>query len=204
MEGGEGSAGLWILTGKKAISSVIHRCITCWKIQGKLTEQKMSDLPSDRLIPGPPFNQIVGCLDVFGPWNVMTPQSREGSAENKSWTVLFMCLNTRAVHIEMLEIMSTSSFISALTWFLSTRGSVTLIRSNRGTIFVGACRELNINSSKFEELRIYLQDQGCTLTFNPPHTTYMGGVWERMISIAHNTWILDAILMNVGSSCWDW
>ena len=62
------------LRQKKAISSVVHKCITCRKIRGKLTEQKMSDLPSDRLTPGPPFTQIA--LDVFGPWNVTTRRTR--------------------------------------------------------------------------------------------------------------------------------
>nr|XP_055056164.1 uncharacterized protein LOC129440699 [Misgurnus anguillicaudatus] len=36
---------------------------------------------------------------------------------------------------------------------------------------------------------------GCTWSFNPPHSSHMGGSWERMIGITRR--ILDAMLMNI-------
>ncbi len=40
------------------------------------------------------------------------------------WAVMFTCLCTRAVHLEILESMSSSSFINALRSFLCLRGPV--------------------------------------------------------------------------------
>ncbi len=184
------SAGLWIVKGTKLINSVIHQCVTCRKLRGRLEEQRMSDLPMDRVTVVPPFSHVG--LDVFGPWSITSRRTRGGSADSKRWVVIFSCLSTRAVHLEVIESMSTSSFINALRRFLAVRGPVKHFRSDRGTNFIGACRELNINTDD-PELKGYLQEQGCTWSFNAPHSSHMGGAWERMINTARR--ILDALLL---------
>ncbi|XP_067309102.1 uncharacterized protein [Pseudorasbora parva] len=189
-EGALRTAGLWIIRAKKLVSNIINECIICKKLRGLLQVQKMSDLPKDRLIVAPPFTYVG--LDVFGPWNVVSRRTRGGSAESKRWAVMFTCLCTRAVHLEILESMSSSSFINALRRFLCLRGPVKQFRSDRGTNFIGACKELRINSDD-PEIQNYLLDNGCTWAFNAPHSSHMGGVWERMIGIARR--ILDAMLL---------
>lgn len=129
-------------------------------------------------------------------WSIMSRRTRGGSAESKRWAVIFSCLSTRAVHLEVIESMSTSSFINALRRFLAVRGPVKHLRSDRGTNFIGACRELNIKTDD-PELKGYLQEQGCTWSFNVPHSSHMGGAWERMINTARC--ILDGLLLK--SSC---
>ncbi len=144
----------------------------------------------DRVTVDPPFTHVG--LDVFGPWSITSRRTRGGSADSKRWVVIFSCLSTRAVHLEVIESMSTSSFINALRRFLAVRGPVKHFRSDRGTNFIGACRELNINTDD-PELKGYLQEQGCTWSFNAPHSSHMGGAWERMINTARR--ILDALLL---------
>lgn len=74
-----------------------------------------------------------------------------------------------------------------------------LIRSDRGTNFVGACKELNISSNLDNtSVKKFLVDQGCIWQFNPPHASHMGGSWERMIGLARR--ILDAMFQQLGSS----
>lgn len=189
-EGALRTAGLWVVGAKKLTSSIIHKCVTCRKLRGRLEEQKMATLPADRLTIDPPFTYVG--LDVFGPWNVTSRRTRSNSAESKRWAVMFTCLCTRAVHIEVVESMSTSSFINALRRFLSIRGPIKHLRSDQGTNFIGACNELQINSED-PEIKDFLQDQSCTWTFNAPHSSHMGGVWERMIGLARN--ILDGLLL---------
>ncbi|XP_073459912.1 uncharacterized protein [Aquarana catesbeiana] len=152
---------------------------------------------SNRLSTEPPFTNVG--LDVFGPWAVITRQTRGGSANSKRWAVMFTCMCIRAVHIEVTESLDTSSFINALRRFISIRGPVKHIRSDRGTNFVGACKELNITSNlDTERVERYLSEQGCTWTFNPPHSSHMGGAWERMIGIARR--ILDSMFLHLGTS----
>ncbi|XP_038823288.1 uncharacterized protein LOC120023350 [Salvelinus namaycush] len=189
------AAGFWIIGSKRLVSGIIHKCVTCRKVRGRLVDQKMADLPADRLSSEPPFTSVG--LDVFGPWNVITRRTRGGSADSKRWAVLFTCMSTRAVHIELIESMSTSSFINALRRFFSIRGPAKVLRSDRGTNFIGACRELGIDTND-SELTKYLSDKGCTWIFNPPHSSHMGGSWERLIGVARR--ILDAMLFQTGST----
>lgn len=135
-------------------------------------------------------------LDVFGLWNVETRRTQGGAAESKRWAVIFSCLSTRAVHL-VIESMLTSSFINALRRFLSIRGPVKHLRSDRGTNFIGACGELQINTGN-PEVKKYVQDQGCTWTFNAPHSSHMGGAWERLIEVVRP--ILDALLAKDGAT----
>ncbi|XP_023816059.1 uncharacterized protein LOC111948246 [Oryzias latipes] len=116
--------------------------------------------------------------------------------KGKRWAVMFSCLVTRPVHIEVVESLSTASFINALRRFTAIRGPAKLFRSDRGTNFVGACKELGITPQD-TELQSYLNEQGCTWEFNVPHSSHMGGAWERMIGIARR--ILDAMLLKLHS-----
>ena len=100
----------------------------------------------------------------------------------------------RAVHIELVEEMSSSSFINALRRFVCIRGAVKEFRSDRGTNFVGALDALGVDGMFVERgpVQDYLQKSGILWRFNPPHASHMGGSWERMIGIARR--ILDAML----------
>jgi hypothetical protein len=69
-------------------------------------------LPSDRLEPSPPLTNVG--VDTFGPWQITTRKTRGGSAQSKRWAILFTCLVTRSIHIELVESMSSSAFVNAL------------------------------------------------------------------------------------------
>ncbi|XP_048095664.1 uncharacterized protein LOC125292430 [Alosa alosa] len=187
-EGAIRDAGMWLVGGKRCIRGTLFKCVTCRRLRGKIEDQMMADLPADRLQVAPPFTYIG--LDVFGPWEVTYRRTRGGQASNKRWAVLFTCLCVRAVHIEVIETLSASSFINALRRFFSIRGTAKQIRSDRGTNFTGASKELDLEDTSIQR---YLQDQQCTWIFNPPHASHMGGAWERLIGVARR--ILDSMLL---------
>ncbi|XP_067373333.1 uncharacterized protein [Channa argus] len=162
-------------------------------VQEEEFKEELKSLSKGELVPEHSLILSTG-LDVFGPWNICVRRTRSGASENKRWAVMFTCLVTRAVHIEVIESLSTSSFINALRRFVAIRGPVKLFQSDRGTNFVGACKELQF-AAEDPELQSYFKDEGCTWKFNPPHSSHMGGVWERMIGVARR--ILDAMLLKV-------
>ncbi|XP_075530085.1 uncharacterized protein LOC142563417 [Dermacentor variabilis] len=192
-EGAVRAAGFWIVGAKRSIASYIHICVTCRKLRGRQLQQMMADLPAERLSTEPPFTYVG--LDVFGPWQVTSRRTRGGEANSKRWAVLFTCMSIRAVHIEVIESMDTSSFIDALRRFFAIRGPAKQLRSDCGTNFVGACTELKVSTTgpDHEKLGTFLSDHGCTWVFNPPHASHMGGVWERMIGVTRR--ILDSMLL---------
>nr|XP_055027142.1 uncharacterized protein LOC129416781 [Misgurnus anguillicaudatus] len=190
-EGAIRAAGLWILGGKGLVNSVLHKCIICRKLRGKLEEQRMADLPSERPKTCPPFTYVG--LDVFGPWSVTTRRTRGGQEESKRWAIMFCCMSSRAVHVEVIESMDTSSCINALRRFFALRGPAKQLRSDCGTNFIGACKELGMDKM----VQRYLSEQGCSWEFNPPHSSHMGGSWERMIGIARR--ILDSMFLQLNT-----
>jgi len=51
------------------------------------------------------------------------------------------------------------------------------------------------------ELTSYLDKQGCTWTFNTPHSSHMGGCWERLIGVARR--ILKGMLPLIATEATD-
>ncbi|XP_068250685.1 uncharacterized protein [Palaemon carinicauda] len=99
-------------------------------------EQKISDLPQDRLEPAPPFT-FTG-VDFFGPFII-----KEGRKELKRYGVIFTCLVSRSIHLEAANSLETDSFTHCLQRFIARRGTVQEIRCDNGTNFIGTRNELN-------------------------------------------------------------
>ncbi|XP_048765100.2 uncharacterized protein LOC125672940 [Ostrea edulis] len=143
------SNGYWITGAKRLVSSVINHCVTCKRLCGKIQEQIMGNLPFERTSTGPPFS-IVG-VDTFGPWEVVARKTRGGLAHRKRWAILFTCMAIRALHIELIDEMSSSALINALRRFVCIRGSVKEFCSDRGTNFVGALDALRVDGVYVEQ-----------------------------------------------------
>ena len=186
--------GYWINGGTSVISNLIAKCVTCKRFRGQLQNQKMSDLPKDRLQLSPPFSYCA--VDFFGPFTIKEKRSRV-----KRYGVLFTCQASRSVHLETANSLTTSSFINALSRFLNRRGPVRQLRCDQGTNFVGARNELQESLKEMDQGRIHeymLQHDAEWVPFhmNVPHASHMGGSWERMIRTVRNA--LEPLLMSSG------
>ena len=59
----------WIPQANSAVRKVLSKCLSCRKIKARVMEQKMADLPADRLVPDEPPLSYVG-IDYFGRFHV--------------------------------------------------------------------------------------------------------------------------------------
>ncbi|XP_030845109.1 uncharacterized protein LOC115925437 [Strongylocentrotus purpuratus] len=178
----------WIIRGRLAVRHVLHKCFTCKRQRAKPVEQKMADLPADRVVPEkPPFSNVG--VDCFGPYMV-----RQGRSSVKRYGCIFTCLVIRAIHIEVLHSLETDSFLNALQRFISRRGQPEIIRSDNGTNFIGAERELREGLKRWNQEKIHdnLLQQGIDWKFNPPRASHMGGSWERQIRTTRK--VLNAVM----------
>ncbi|PFX19006.1 hypothetical protein AWC38_SpisGene16590 [Stylophora pistillata] len=196
MSGKIRQAGYWLIGGHRMVAKELASCVPCKKLRGPHVIQKMADLPQDRTEVGPPFTNVD--FDVFGPWTVSTRKTRGGAAQSKRLGLLFTCLNSRAIHIEVLESMDASSFICALRRFFAICGPAAVLRCNRGTNFVGGHTELAETLKEMDETKIerFVTQHDCEWKFNPPHASHFGGVWERQIGTIRR--VLDAMLADLG------
>lgn len=119
-------------------------------------------------------------MDYFGPFDV-----KRGRSNIKRYGVIFTCLNSRAVHLEIASSLDTDSCINAIRRFVARRGSPKLIRSDNGTNIVGAERELRECIKQWNQSRLNneLNQKGIQWEFNPPAASHFGGIWERLIRI---------------------
>nr|XP_055023061.1 uncharacterized protein LOC129413363 [Misgurnus anguillicaudatus] len=166
----------WILRGREAIRRYQHRCTECQRWRAQPVIPKMADLPSARLRLHKPAFYSCG-VDCFGPMVI-----RIGRRTEKRWGIIFKCLTTRAVHLDLLSTMSTDSFLMALRRFIARRGTPAELWSDQGTNFRGGERELREAFAVMApELQTRLASQKIQFNFNPPAAPHFGGVWEREV-----------------------
>ncbi|GFS85305.1 integrase catalytic domain-containing protein [Trichonephila clavipes] len=80
-------------------------------------------------------------IDYVGPVLIKYNKGR-GTKSTKGYIALFVCLATKAVHIEAVGDLTTDFFIAALRRFSARRSATRHIYSDNGTNFVGARRKL--------------------------------------------------------------
>lgn len=129
----------WILGGRVPIKSFILKCVRCARYRQKRAQQLMGQLPKERLTSSRPF--LHSGVDYAGPFDIKTWKGRNARTY-KSFTALFVCLSTSAIHIELVTDYTTEAFIAAYKRFTSRRGICSTLSSDCGTNFKGADSEL--------------------------------------------------------------
>ena len=168
----------WVVKGRSTVRPVLRRCIDCQRRNTHPGERFMASLPEERLTPDKPPFTFVG-VDYFGPIEV-----KQGRSHVKRCGCLFTCLTMRAVHIEVAHSLDTDSMINALRRFISIRGCLEQLRSDQGTNFTSAERELKEAIEGWNQQKIYsfCGQKIIEWIFNPPATSHMGGNWEQVVS----------------------
>ncbi|XP_071827786.1 uncharacterized protein [Apostichopus japonicus] len=168
----------WIIGVHKLAKTVKHRCVLCKKMEHKTESQFMADLPKYRLMPETPPFYYTAC-DYFGPFSVKVGRNKT----SKHYGVIFTCLNTRAVHLDLATDASTMEFIQVLRRFLAFRGCPKVITSDNGKQFVGAQKELQemIKGYDQKQLQEFCADKGVEWKFTTPLAPHQNGCAESLV-----------------------
>lgn len=115
----------------------------------------------------------------------MTTHGR-GRSKQKRYLCLFVCNETRAVHLELAYSLETDEFFRCICNFISRRGRIETLTCDNGTNFRGCEKELKklIQDLDQEQLEKYSTEKGFEFRFNPPGAPHMGGVFESLIKSA--------------------
>lgn len=164
----------WLPQGRQNIKSIIRKCVHCKKLQGRpFPKTDVPPLPKLRVSETQPF--AVTGVDYTG-----ALQAKDGENFRKYYVCLFTCAVTRAVHLELVEDLTSESFIRALRRFSGRRSYPNLIISDNATNFTHGDKMLheilrsNVVNNYFLHHRIKWQ-------FITPSAPWMGGMYERLI-----------------------
>ncbi|XP_011858972.1 PREDICTED: uncharacterized protein LOC105556485 [Vollenhovia emeryi] len=127
----------------------------------------MGNLPRDRLQCSRPFENIG--VDFCGPFFVKERKFRNRN-KIKIYVSVFICLVTKAIHLEVVSDLTTEAFLAALKRFFSRRGA------NNKLTELHQCVERNLS-----QIQSQLTNGGITWKFIPPKSPHFGGIWESAV-----------------------
>lgn len=170
----------WIISMRSSVRNEIHKCITCFRFAAQRSTQLMGNLPKPRITIDRAFTNTG--VDCAGPIDIRMSKGR-GAKSYKGYITLFICLSTKAIHIEVVSEMSTAAFLAAYRRFVSRRGTPANMYSDNGTNFVGASKIIKKTTMLHLSIEIIneLSINGTQWHFIPASAPHFGGLWEAGI-----------------------
>ena len=172
-------ARFWITNIQRMVRSIKYNCVICKKIDKQLCQQKMGKLPEERLKPSPPWHYTG--IDLFGPFKIRDEVKRR--TYGKCYGVIFNCMCTRAVHLDLAPDYSTETFLLVLRRFVSLRGYPAKLYSDNGPQLVAADKELKdiTKNWNWDELLEFGVTEGLQWEFSPADAPWYNGTSEALI-----------------------
>ena len=177
----------FILQGRRTVQRAIKNCDRCKRFTARPLKVPEGNMPKERTELTYPWKTIG--VDAAGP---LIMRHRPKEAPVKRWLIFFTCAVFRAVHIEIVDELSTTAFIRALRSFVCARTRPSLIYCDNGLNFVGAHNAfMQVDWTKVQEYGACRQIEW---RFNPANAPWWTGFVERMIGIVKS--LLRRVLGN--------
>ena len=174
-----------IIGARRLSRKICSSCVTCRKYKHRTQDQFMAELPAQRVNASPPFTHCG--MDFAGPFTIKLGRVRT-PVEVEAHICVFVCMSTKAVHLEVVSDNKTPSFEAALQRFIARRGCPQHLYSDNGGNFVGARNKLIrlytfLNNQKTDDdIRHFLATHHAITWHNiPPYSPHMGGLWEAAV-----------------------
>ena len=157
----------WLTSGRSFVKGLLRSCVVCKKINSRPYNYPMhSDLPSARFDDNYPFrfsgSDLLGpllCLPVYG----------DEQKFHKVYIVIYTCLSTRSIILELVHNATANTFINSLSRFINRRGCPTAMYSDNGSIYVA------------DATQQFAANHGIEWNFNIDCAPWQGGAWERLV-----------------------
>ena len=164
----------WVPRGRQVVKRILSECATCRKFTGKpYSTPPTAALPGFRVKEVPPFSSVG--VDFAGPLYVKEKSGQMG----KAYIALFSCCVTRAVHLELVEDLSTGTFKRCLRRFIAKRGMPVLIVSDNAKTFQATEKALK-KLFDHPEVKADLERDRIEWKFNIERAPWWGGFFERI------------------------
>lgn len=175
----------WPINGRNEVKKVIHSCTRCTRFRAQVCGQQMANLPAPRVTLHNRAFIHVG-MDLSGAIAFRSTMTRN-CKYTKAYICLFICLATRAIHLELVSDLTSQAFIYALKRFVSRRGLCSHLYSDNATNFKGSSSELHDlykmfkNETSYSEIIDFCAVNSIQYKFTVPLASHMGGIYEAGI-----------------------
>ena len=165
----------WISRGRVVAKTVVNQCFECKRRNKVVSEQVMAPLPLERVQPSNPFKSTA--VDLFGPISIRDTVKKRVCKE--TYGVVFCCMVTSAVHLEVAETYNTDSFIQCLRRFMLLRGTPEYIQCDPGTQLVAASKI--VEKWNLDEVAEFAEKKHISWHIIPTNSQHYNGCAESMI-----------------------
>ncbi|XP_062550901.1 uncharacterized protein LOC134215806 [Armigeres subalbatus] len=173
----------WPLHLRNLVRRHVNTCLRCYRVRPQSECQLMGQLPKVRVTPARAF--LNTGVDYCGP--VKSPVRR--AAPIRTYVSVFVCMVTKAVHLELVSDLSTDAFIAALKRFVARRGKPIALFCDNATNFKGADKQLRELCSQLNHQQVasFCAESAIQFNFIPANAPTFGGLWEAAVkSMKHH------------------
>ena len=173
--------GYWLTSARSSVASVLRECMVCLKHRARCFPPIESpDLPTGRTSSFTPFASVG--MDYTGHFYV-----RDFSDKKiKVYILLFTCLTTRAVHLEVVNSMSVLDFLNAFLRFTARYGIPMEVYSDNAKTFTTAANLLR-NIVEQEITKNFFSSRNILFKNVPVYSANQAGSWERIVRLCKET-----------------
>lgn len=169
----------WVIGGRDLARKTSFECVKCFKSNPITQNQIMGSLPKERVDLIYPFYNVG--VDYAGPLYIKDRNGR-GAKVTKCYICLFICLSTKAIHLELVSNLTTEAFIATFRRFVARRGKPKCVFSDNGSNFRGANNELRqlgeFLKAELNSISEQIENEQITWKFIPTYSPNFGGIWE--------------------------
>ena len=171
----------YVPKGRREVRNVLGGCLTCVRLKANpYIPVNSPALPKFRVSEDRIFT-YVGC-DFAGPLYCKPVDSKSAV---KCYILIYTCLVTRAIKLELVHKLTVTCFIFALRRIISNRGAPKLIVSDNARTFHSVSKELAAILNP-QVLQKFCLSNKIEWRFILPLAPWEGGVYERLVRIVKN------------------
>ena len=166
---------VWTLKICPLLKSIILGCVTCRRVKGKtLSYPRPPPLPKERVTwkclfagVGVDHTGHIYYRDIYG-------------QQKKLYACLFVCTTDRGVHLEVVDNLSTDSFILCLRRLSAAKGTPSVILSDNHCTFVSGEKFL-LYLKEDPIVQEHLAGHNVVWKHQTPCSPWMGMHFERLV-----------------------
>ena len=165
----------WTPKIRSCIKGLLLRCVICQRVKNRTIPRPLPPPPPAECVRWvPPFTNVG--VDHTGSFNIRDQQGRK----TKAYICIFVCATIRAVHLEVVDNLTTTSFIMCLRRLAASKGVPSIIMSDNHRTFI-AGETFLLEMQQDPAVQDHLSATNIRWKHQTLRSPWMGGHFEGLV-----------------------